>query len=129
MKTGIDPRFQRFREAYLQMAREANYRPGAPSDGFGHTMLDLEQLRDPERLQAEATDYAISFLKEEDGDCFWVGCSDFRTNRAFFWAIETARLLASGDGGNVAAIKLLRMAAREVARVEAQIKKERSNRS
>jgi hypothetical protein len=116
MKTGIDPRFQRFREAYLQMAREANYRP-------------KEQLRDPERLQAEATDYAISFLKEEDGDCFWVGCSDFRTNRAFFWAIETARLLASGDGGNVAAIKLLRMAAREVARVEAQIKKERSNRS
>ena len=32
-------RFEHFREAYLMMAKRANYRPSAPSDGFGTVML------------------------------------------------------------------------------------------
>jgi hypothetical protein len=113
-----DPRLENFRQAYLQMAREAKYRPQAPSDGFGNIQLTLAEVQDPQRLQAEAAAYAVRFLAEEDDDRFWIGCSDFRTAKAFIWAIESARLLASGDGGNAAAIKLLHMAAREVARVE-----------
>jgi hypothetical protein len=125
MKTGIDPRLLRFREAYLLMVKHANYRPGAPSDGCGGIMLSLEEIRDPDRLETEALKYAVDFLREEDTHTFWIGCSDFRTNRAFLWAIEAARLLSSGDGGNVAAVKVLRMAANEVARVTRQLKKER----
>lgn len=38
----IDPRFLRFRDAYLQMARLVNYRPQAPSDGFCNIRLSLD---------------------------------------------------------------------------------------
>jgi hypothetical protein len=65
-------------------------------------------------LLREACDYAIRFDKEEDGDEFHIGCSDFRTNRAFVLSIEAARLLASGDGGNRCAIQLLQMAIEEI---------------
>lgn len=110
-----NPRLENLRAAYLAMAEQAKYRPAAPSDGFGHIRLELEELRNPERLLAEATKYAIEFSAEEDTDTFWIGVSDFRTAKAFMWAIEAARCLASGDGGNEAAVKLLRMAAKEVA--------------
>lgn len=67
----IDPRFLRFRDAYLQIARLVNYRPQAPSDGFCNIRLSLDELRDPDQLQVEAREYAIRFLKEEDTDSFW----------------------------------------------------------
>ena len=113
-----DPRLERFREAYLQMAQQAKYRPQAPSDGFGNIQISIEQIRDEERLWAEATQYALQFSAEEDRDLFWIGCSDFRTNKAFMWSIEAARLLAAGDFGRAAALTLLRMAVKEVAAVE-----------
>jgi hypothetical protein len=116
MKTA-DPRLENFRAAYLQMARQARYRPQAPSDGFGHITIGHEELRDPTRLWAEATKYAVEFSREEDTDSFWIGVSDFRTAKVFMWVIEAARVLASGDGGNAVAIRLLKMAAAEVARV------------
>jgi hypothetical protein len=118
-----DPRLERFRRAYLLMASEAKYRPQAPSDGFGNIQLELDEVRDLERLWAEVTEYALRFSAEEDSHSFWVGCSDYRTSRSFVWSIEAARLLASGDGGREAALKLLRMAAKEVAQVERQIKR------
>jgi hypothetical protein len=108
-----DPRLERFRQAYLQMARQANYRPQAPSDGFCNIQLTPTELHDPDRLWLEATGYALHFSAEEDGHSFWIGCSDFRTNKAFMWSIEAARLLAAGDFGRDAALKLLRMAAWE----------------
>jgi hypothetical protein len=110
----IDQRFERFREAYLRMATEAKYRPQAPSDGCGNICLTLEQFKDDARLQREADEYAAAFIKEEDDCRFMIGCSNFMTNRAFMFAIEAARLLASGDEGNAYAVKLLKMAAKEV---------------
>jgi len=50
-----------------------------------HVSLTRKQLADPERLGREATAYALKFNEEENGLTFWIGCSDFRTNRAFIW--------------------------------------------
>jgi hypothetical protein len=113
-----DPRLENFRAAYLRMAHEAKYRPAAPSDGCGNIQG---------RLWSEAVQYAVQFLREEDTGSFRIGCSDFRTAQAFCWTIEAARLLASGDGGNAAALAILRMAANEVARVVRQIAKQRKS--
>jgi hypothetical protein len=116
MDDRFDPRIRRYREAYLHMARNTRYRPQAPSDGHGNIQLMPDDLHDPARLDEEATLYADKFASEEDTLQFWIGCSDFETNRAFIWTIEAARVLASGDLGNRTAIKLLEMALAEVKR-------------
>src|SRR4051812_26096389 len=95
-----EARLQRFAQAYLAMAEEADYRPQAPSDGCGHIQLSRKELKDPARLRQECIDYALRFDKEEDARVFNIGCSDFRTNRAFLWTIEAARQLAGGHAGN-----------------------------
>lgn len=112
---GIEaPKLQRFAEAYLAMWRRARYRPAAPSDGCGTILLTPEELDDPARLAREAEAYARAFNREEDGLSFRIGCSDFRTNRAFVFVVDAARLLASGPDGNPFALKLLDMAIRDV---------------
>jgi hypothetical protein len=105
----------RFAQAYLRMAREAHYRPGAPSDGMGHIYLSRAQLRDSARLKDEAIAYAIKFYEEEDTHQFHIGVSDYETNRAFMWTIEAARMLAGGLDD--VALKLLEMAVAEVRRL------------
>ena len=84
--------FDRLRQAYLLMA--PFYRPAAPGDGMGHISLTLAECRDRKRLEREAAEYAAQFIAEEDTCKFWIGCSDHRTNQAFMWTIEAARLLA-----------------------------------
>jgi len=106
------PRASRYREAYLLMAKEARYRPQAPGDGMGHISLTEKQLADPERLQREATAYALKFNKKENERAFWIGCSDFCTNRAFIWTIEAGRALAGGKPD--LALDLLNMAVKDV---------------
>jgi hypothetical protein len=88
------------------MVEHACYRPHVPSD------LSAEQLQDQELLEREGAEYAASFVAEEDTCRFDIGCSDFDSNRAFFWIIEAARLLAGCQ--SAAALKLLQMAAQEV---------------
>jgi hypothetical protein len=105
-----EPRFQRFREAYLRMAKDAKYRPQAP--GGGHVDLSRGELRDKARLDREASEYAIRFAAEEDTLKFWTGVTDFETNRAFVWTIEAARALAGAHPK--LALKLLEMAAEDV---------------
>jgi hypothetical protein len=104
----------RFAQAYLMMAR-AKYRPAAPSDGFGNIHLDDEEYNDEARLYREAVDYALHFNNEEDSDVFHIGCSNWGTNRAFILSIEAARLLASGSDGDEYALRLLRLAIKEIA--------------
>jgi hypothetical protein len=58
MSTLSGLRYARYREAYLLMANEADYRPQAPSDGMGHILLSREQVADKDRLEQEATAYA-----------------------------------------------------------------------
>jgi len=101
-------------EAYLEMAKRARYRPAAPGDGWGHITLSEEQLVDPRLLEAEAISYAQGFLSEEDERTFWIGCSDFETNRALAYVIEAARCLCGGSAGNATALRLLRMAIDEI---------------
>ena len=74
--------------------------------------MSLDQCKDHERLYAEAVNYALAFAHEEDGRSFNIGCSNYETNRAFILCSEAARLLA-GDG-DTAAVKLLRLAVRQV---------------
>jgi hypothetical protein len=57
-------RLERYRDAYLAMAKEAKYRPQAPSDGCGSVLLTQEQIDDPRRLEAEATAYAIASIRK-----------------------------------------------------------------
>ena len=112
------PSVKRFAEAYLIMAKDAKYRPEAPSDGFGNIQLSPDELKDPDRLRDEAAAYALKFKKEDDATIFRIGCSNFSTNRPFVFAIETARLLASGNGGNSTALRLLKMAVKEIEAVK-----------
>ena len=104
----------RFAQTYLMMAR-AKYRPSAPSDGFGNIHLSTEEYNNEARLYQEAVRYAAAFNQEEDSDVFHIGCSNWETNRAFILSIEAARLLASGSDGDEYALRLLRLAMKEVA--------------
>jgi hypothetical protein len=105
--------YNRFREAYQRMAREARYRPAAPGDGFGSVDLTRTQLEDDALLDEEAGRYARTFLEEEDTNSFWIGCSHYPTNRAFLFIIEAARLLCGGAYDRTAA-KLIEMALAEI---------------
>ena len=112
-------RRERLSEAYVMMASNARYRPQAPGDGCGHVNLTQEQADDPQRLRQEAFLYAQGFDKEEDNGTFTIGCSDGLTNRAFVWTIEAARKLAAGLDGEPVALKLLKMAVKELEQVRA----------
>ena len=101
-------------KAYVQMARNAKYRPQAPSDGLGSILLSKEELEDRQRLSNEASDYADRFFKEEDTLQFHIGCSDYETNRALVYTIEAARLLCAGGPSRLRALKLLEMAVEDV---------------
>ena len=104
---------ERIIDAYLQMARDARYRPAAPSDGFGGITISNDELSDPARLATEAETYARRFIAEEDTLSFWIGCSNYSTNRAFVFTIEAARSL-SGAADNDLIITLLKMAIKEI---------------
>jgi hypothetical protein len=106
---------ERITEAYLAMAGKCRYRPGAPNDGLGGIKLTPEELRDPARLQQEAQAYAIRFLDEENsGGLFFLGLSDWRTNRALVYTVEAARLLTGGSPD--VAVELLSLAVEEIRR-------------
>ncbi len=104
----------RIKEAYLQMVSEAKYRPNAPSDGFGNIQLSEEELKNAERLDDEAHQYASNFIAEENGTKFHIGISNYKTNQAFVYSIEAARNLCSGKWGAEVALRLLKMAVRDV---------------
>lgn len=92
--------------AYKRMAREASYRPAAPSDGFGNITIDIDSLN----LHEEAEAYAHSWWKEEDIGKFWTGCADFEMRESMVYAIEAARLCCAGTQTKNHARKLLQMA-------------------
>ena len=82
---------ERFQDAYRHMAA-IGYRPAAPSDGMGTITVPLEQLD----LDDEARRYARRFIAEEHTRTFWLGVTDYTTNRAFAWTVEAARLMCAG---------------------------------
>jgi hypothetical protein len=90
--------------AYLKMAEEAQYRPAAPSDGFGNITVPLEELD----LDAEARKYAARWWAEEDEMTFWLGCCDYKSRPATVYAVEAARCMNGGD--QTTAKRLLQLA-------------------
>jgi hypothetical protein len=101
---------QQIEAAYEAMAAKAKYRPAAPSDGLGGPTVSFEQLD----LSKEASQYAQEWWKEEDEQAFDVGCCDFVTRPATIFAIEAARNMCAGVGGQAAALRLLKMAVKEL---------------
>jgi hypothetical protein len=114
LRVRLNPRDHRYAEAYLAMVEKARYRPRAPGDGIGSVLLTRKQLRDPGRLEKEALDYVKGFVAQEDTHSFWVGCTNFETNRATIYAIEAARCLCGG--ADDVALRLLQMAIDEIRR-------------
>lgn len=113
--------FERIIEAYIAMARKANYRPSASGDGFGSVDLTEQQLASERTLRDEAQRYARRFLGEEDERIFHIGCTNWETNRAAVWTIEAARTLC-GAADHVA-LRLLRLAVADVERAIAEREK------
>jgi hypothetical protein len=111
----------RFRDAYLRMARDANYRPMAPGDGMGNLHLTPAELADEDRLEREAHEYAVGFHAEDDNRTFSIGCSNFSTNRSLVWTIEAARSLCGG--ADELALRLLRLAIDDIKDAQAERRK------
>src|ERR1035441_6575044 len=77
------------REAYLQMAEKARYRPQAPSDGMGGILLSLKELNDQSILEKEADAYAQRFAEQERTRSFYIGVSNqLIADHAFVYTIE-----------------------------------------
>ena len=93
-------------DAYREMARRAQYRPAAPSDGYGNITVPIEDLD----LDAEARAYAQLWNDEEDEQVFRLGCCDFTLRPAVIFAVEAVRLLNCGALGADYGRKLLVMA-------------------
>jgi hypothetical protein len=102
--------YRQLADAYRRMAREARYRPAAPSDGLGNIAMPPEELL----LDAEAEDYARRWWRDEEDGAFTVGCCNHSTRPATVFAIEAARCLCGG--ADATALRLLRMAAGDVRR-------------
>jgi hypothetical protein len=102
--------FEQIRSAYKEMASQARYRPAAPSDGLGNITVSEAQLN----LEREAADYANHWWNEEDRCVFNIGCCDFPSRRATIYAIEAARNMCAGRGGDTTALALLKMAVAEM---------------
>jgi|HubBroStandDraft_6_1064221.scaffolds.fasta_scaffold233742_2 hypothetical protein len=109
---------EQIKSAYREMASKALYRPSAPSDGLGNISIPKEQLN----LAREAEQYAAQWWKAEDDCIFFIGCCDFGSRRATIYAIEAARNMCGGSSGNPYALKLLKMAVKELERVLAEEK-------
>jgi hypothetical protein len=92
----------RFSEAYVMMAEQANYRPGHTGAGGD--------------LGAEAASYARRFVAEEQNGTYHIGVTD-TSNRALVFTIEAAKQLCRGVLGVETGLQLLEMA---VVKVKAQ---------
>jgi hypothetical protein len=103
----------RIRNAYLQMAEKAHFRPQAPSDGFGNVQLTEGEIADQDRLEKEATAYAKRFVEQEKSLYFRIGTGDWTNAHALVYAIEAEKALCGGASSMDLAIKLLEMATAE----------------
>ena len=87
-----------------------DYRPMAPSDGFGHVIAPREQLD----LEAEADRFAREWWNEEHTGTFWIGNCHFPFRPATVCAVAAAQLMCGGCELKEAALKMLRMAIDEL---------------
>jgi hypothetical protein len=119
MRTNIDAdlgagTLEQITGAYRRMAADANYRPAAPSDGFGNITVDEAELD----LVAEALRFADEWWRQEEDQNYWIGCPDWRDRPALIYAVSAANVICGGPfhhGYNNAAA-LLRLALEEIER-------------
>lgn len=95
---------QQIKHAYRLMAERAQYRPAAPSDGFGNITTAPQDLD----LEAEMTTYVTEWWREEDARTFHVGCCNAPTRPATIFAVEAARALCGTN--DELALRLLHLA-------------------
>jgi hypothetical protein len=101
--------------AYVEMGTgEYPYRPAAPSDGLGHIVRPVEELD----IFEEAEEYAMEWHGEEDDGEYFIGSCHYPTRPATIYAVEAARILCGGSGGEKHAIKLLELALENVRAVD-----------
>ena len=92
-------------------------RPEAPNDGWGRIELSAEDMRDLDRLDQEARDYALAFVCQDETARFRIsGRPHHPINPAAIWALEATYLLCAGEEGNATAVKLLRLALKQIER-------------
>lgn len=106
-----DEILEQLRRAYLTMARQARYRPAAPSDGLGNIACPLEELD----IETEASDFAADWWEQEESGQYSIGCPDWHDRVAMVYAIEAARACCAGDRRELA-LDLLKLATRELQR-------------
>jgi len=109
-----DPRAECVRQAYLEMA--PFYRPEASEDGLGHVRVSPEEISDRDRLDEEARRYALAVLRQDNSSRFRLSGGPYPASRAAIWVLEAAYLLCAGKG-DAAAAKLLRLALKEIERL------------
>jgi hypothetical protein len=103
-------KFERFKEAYRQMAEATKYRPEYQAIGSGNI---IRELNDPDDLEHEAWRYAKRLYEQDENTLFQIyGCSNFRTNRALVYVLEAARLSCAAEDD--LALKLLDMAITDI---------------
>jgi hypothetical protein len=72
------------------------------------------ELKDTNRLNDEAKSYTDNFIKEENSGKLSMGISNWETNRSFVYAIEAARNLCGGKESAEGALRLLKVAVKDV---------------
>jgi len=104
--------YEELEDAYALMA-EANYRPGAPSDGMG-------KIIGAANLVTESLAYAKQWAAEEDRGRFFIGSCANGNRVATVLVVEAARLLCArtfgGTKDNKLALRLLRTAVSQLER-------------
>src|SRR6202035_3707176 len=77
-------------EVYARMAAEANYRPAAPSDGFGNITGPLD-------LPAEQEKYAVTWWQDEDSGHWHIGVPDMALRKVMILCVEAAKGCCSSE--------------------------------
>jgi hypothetical protein len=105
-----DKTLAQIQAAYRLMATKALYRPAAPSDGCGNITVPEKYLD----LEAEAAQYAENWWNAEEQMAHVTGTCNFSTRAATIFAVEASKNMCSGRGGNVHALRLLKMAVKSL---------------
>jgi hypothetical protein len=106
-------------DTYRRMAKEANYRPTAPSDGMGNITVPVPQLN----LEEEIEEYIADWWKDGEHGSIYdaIGCANWPDRPALIFVIEAARCICGGTSlgdldGHWIARRLLLMALAELDR-------------
>ena len=111
--------FKQISEAYRAMADKVKYRPSAPNDGYGNITVAEDQLN----ITRECEQYAQHWWEQEDSRSYRIGCPDFRMRKGMIFAAEAAHQMCTGVSGLPYAIKLLKLAVKDLEELQRSSKR------